>query len=83
MNKAIKLSVDLLVCEAEKLLREYGLLAEQAVVGIIKVASDLVWDNANPDTEVSWVDWMTSQELYIAEYIGELHKETVKKCFEK
>jgi len=81
MEKSIMLSVDLLVCEAEKLLKKCGLLVEQEVIGMIKVASNLIWDNANPDTDESWVYWIASKELYIAEYIGELHKEAIKKRF--
>lgn len=50
---------------------------------MIKVASDLIWNNANPDIDESWVYWITSKELYIAEYIGELHKEGLRKYFAK
>lgn len=83
MGKSIILSADLLIREAEKLLRAHGLLAEQEAIGIIKVASDLIWNNANPDTDESLVYWITSKELYIAEYIGELHKEAIREYFAK
>lgn len=81
MEKPIMISANLLVCEAEKLLKKHGLLVEQEVMEMIKGASDIIWNNADPNTDESWMHWITSKELYIAEYIGELHRETVKKYF--
>lgn len=81
MKDGILISADLLVRTAEKLLVEHGLLLENEVLGIIKAASNLIWDNADPEEDEKWVYWITSRQLYVEEYIVELHKAEIRKYF--
>lgn len=79
MDMTIKMIAELLVYEAERLLKDHGLASEGKVLEMIKMASSLIWNNADPATDEYWVHWITSKELYVAECIGELHKEAAKK----
>lgn len=79
MDITIKIVADLLVHNAEYLLKKYGLAVEHKVLEMVKTASNLIWNNADHKTDESWVHWITSKELYVVEYIGELHKESARK----
>ena len=79
MDIGIKMLADVLVCDAEYLLKKCGLSVEHKVLEMIKTASYFIRNNATLETDESWVQWITSKELYVMLYIEELHKELARK----
>lgn len=77
MDKSFICAVDTLIKEANKTLTEYGTSKEKDVLCLVKSASAIVWNNADPDTDESFVHWITDIELSFVERITELHRDRI------
>lgn len=72
------MSADFLIHEAESVLKRYGLLAEEVALSLVKVATELIWNHANPETDEKWVHWITDKEIHIKGMILALHKQRIE-----
>lgn len=71
-------AVNMLLKEADRVLMEYGLIMEKEVLSMVKSASALIWNNANPITEEYLAYWITDIEYSFVERITEMHKEQIQ-----
>lgn len=78
MEKIIIYTINTLIKEADKILIEYGLQMEKEVLSMVKSASALIWNNAEPELDENFVYWMAGIENSFVERIMELHKEQIK-----
>ena len=78
MEKSIICAANTLIKEADRTLTEYSLQMEKEVLSMVKSASALIWNNANPNTEEFLIYWITDIECSFVERITELHREQIK-----
>jgi len=64
--------------QGSKILTDQGLSKEKEVLCLVKSASVIVWNNADPDTDESFVHWITDIELSFVERITELHRDRIE-----
>ncbi len=77
MDKSFICTADTLIKEANKILTDHGLCKEKEILCLVKSASVIVWNNADPDIDESFVHWITDIELSFVERIAELHWERI------
>ncbi len=77
MDKSFICAADTLIKEADRTLTDHGLCKEKDVLCLVKSASAIIWNNANPDVDESFVHWITDIELSFVERIAELHRERI------
>lgn len=78
MDKSFICTADTLIKEANKILTECGLSKEKDVLCLVKSASVIVWNNADPNVDESFVHWITDVELSFVERITELHRDRIE-----
>lgn len=78
MDRSFICAVDTLIKEADKILTDHGLSKEKDVLCLVKSASFIVWNNADPDVDESFVHWITDIELSFVERITELHRDRIE-----
>ena len=78
MDKSFICAVNTLIKEADKTLSEHGLSKEKDILSMVKSASAIIWNNADPDVDESLVHWITDIELSFVERITVLHRDRIE-----